>query len=77
SALNFNMYPNPVKNGIVYFKTTQNLDIEIYNVLGKLITKENITQSKNSVNVTNLNKGIYLIKLIYKDGEVTKKLIKQ
>lgn len=77
STLNLNMYPNPVKNGLIYFSTTQNLDLIIYNVLGKQIRKEKITPSNNSLNISNLNKGIYLVKLISSNGEITKKLIKQ
>jgi len=71
------MYPNPVKNDFVYFYSTQNLDIIIYNILGKQVIIENITPAKDFINVSNLNKGIYLVKIISSQGAVTKKLIIQ
>ena len=71
------MYPNPVKNDFVCFYSTQNLDIIIYNILGKQVIIENITPAKDFINVSNLNKGIYLVKIISSQGAVTKKLIIQ
>ena len=82
SASDFNsnsisMYPNPVKSNTVHFSTTQDLDVIIYDVLGKQILTQKITSSKNTVNVSDLNKGLYLVRLISEQGEITKKLIKQ
>jgi len=71
------MYPNPVKTNTVHFKTTKDLEVIVYDVLGKQILTQKITSSKNTVNVANLNKGIYIVRLISEYGEVTKKLIKQ
>ena len=71
------IYPNPVKDNFVYFSYTQNLDIIIYDVLGKQVIIENITPAKDFINISNLNKGIYLVKIISNHGAVTKKLIIQ
>lgn len=70
----FNIYPNPAKD-IVQIQTTLNdYSIEIYDMHGKLIhTFSNLSQ----INVSNLEKGIYMIQL-KTDKEVwTKKLIKK
>jgi len=53
------------------------LDVIIYDVLGKQIIKEKVTSSQNTIDVSNFNKGIYLVRLISEDAQVTKKLIKQ
>lgn len=71
------IYPNPVKNNFVYFSATQDLNIIIYNVLGKQVLIENVNANKDFIDVTNLNKGIYLMKLNSDRGSITKKLIKQ
>ncbi len=75
--ISYKMYPNPVKDNFVYFSSTQNLDIIIYDILGKQVVIENITTTKDFINISNLNKGIYLVKIISNHGAVTKKLIKQ
>jgi endonuclease I len=74
---NISIYPNPVKDNFVYFSSTQNLEVIIYNILGKQVLIENVSNSKKYINVSNLNKGIYLLKLKSDQGTITKKLIKQ
>lgn len=71
------MYPNPVKTNFVYFSRTQDLDVIIYDVLGKQVKVENINPDKDFVDISTLHNGIYLVRLISEDGQVTKKLIKQ
>jgi len=77
TAVSYKMYPNPVKHNFVYFSSTQNLDVIIYNVLGKQVLVDNITPNKDFINVSNLNKGIYLVKINSIQGVLTKKLIVQ
>ena len=77
SQFEFKMYPNPVNEDFVYFSSTQNLEVIIYNVLGKEILIKNLDKTNNSINISNLGKGIYLVKLKSAEGRITKKLIKQ
>lgn len=71
------MFPNPVKNNIVYFSTTQNIDIIIYSILGKQVLLEQVSPAKNYINVSNLNNGVYLLRINSDKSSITKKLIKQ
>jgi len=72
--------PNP-SNGNITIKNIQQLDIktiEVYNILGKLITNKNIEKGINSVNLylESKNSGIYLLKFSTTSGESkTKKLL--
>lgn len=77
APIKFKMYPNPVKDNFVYVSSTQDLDVIIYNVLGKTIEKKHVSPNNNKIDVSNLSKGIYLIKLTSDQGSITKKLIKQ
>lgn len=71
------MFPNPVNNNFVYFSTTQDFKVIFYDVLGKQIKVENINPDKTIVDVSTFQNGIYLVRLISEDGQVTRKLIKQ
>ncbi|HMB99520.1 MAG TPA: T9SS type A sorting domain-containing protein [Flavobacteriaceae bacterium] len=71
------IFPNPVSSNYVNIATTQDLDVILYNVLGKQILTEKVTSSQNTIDLSNFNKGIYLVKLISENGQVIKKLIKQ
>ncbi|MEE9407852.1 MAG: endonuclease [Polaribacter sp.] len=72
----FNIYPNPVSGNDLFIKTSQDSSIKIYNVLGKLMLTDSINSSKSKIDVSSLQKGIYLLKIITGNGSTTKKLIK-
>ncbi len=54
------------------------LTIEVYDVLGKKITKEYISKFRTSINVVNWNSGLYLVKISSKKDNVsvTKRFMK-
>ncbi|WP_160138510.1 T9SS type A sorting domain-containing protein [Chryseobacterium sp. c4a] len=71
----FIIYPNPVKD-ILNIKTKETINkIEIYDLAGRIINSKNVKE--NSVNVSDLIKGSYLIKLFLKDKVFVQKFIKK
>lgn len=60
----FKIYPNPVKTSFTVENNIKNGDIsfEVFNALGQLV-KKGIMNNKNEINVSELNEGIYYIKL--------------
>lgn len=75
NASNFSLYPNPVTNGFVTINTTNAdpINILVYDVLGKQVKNETITN--NTLNVGDLNTGIYILKMTQNQATATKKLI--
>jgi hypothetical protein len=73
----FKIYPNPTQNQF-YIDSNENLNqVEIYALSGEKILSEN-EENIHSVNVSNLTKGIYLIRITNNSGKVfTQKLIIQ
>ena len=69
------IYPNPVSNGFVNIRSTSTdaLTIAVYDLLGKQIS--NTTLTNNRLNVSQLNTGIYILKISQKNKSITKKLI--
>jgi hypothetical protein len=69
------VYPNPVTNGIVNVTTDANNEktVVIFDVLGKQVLKT--TTSLASINVSNLNAGVYIIKITEEGKSATRKLI--
>jgi endonuclease I/chitodextrinase len=72
----FRMFPNPANGNNVYFSVTEDATINIYNILGKLIQSTEVTKSKNNIDISNLSKGVYLLKINSGKQFITKKLIK-
>jgi endonuclease I/chitodextrinase len=73
----FKMFPNPTNGNFVYFSATEAATVRIYTVLGKLAQVSKITKSENSVDISKLATGIYLLKINSDTQFVTKKLIKK
>jgi len=77
---NVKVYPNPT-NGNISISNIQNIElktIEIYSVLGKLVKHIPVRQypSKLNLDLSQFNKGIYLLKVLYTNGAShTQKLV--
>ena len=76
-----NIYPNP-NNGIVNVTLTsalaQNSTLEIYDAIGKLVVKQALTSELNTINISDLNNGMYMFKVINNTKTVKfGKIIKQ
>ncbi len=69
------IYPNPVNSGKIFISTKSSLDkkVEIYNVLGKKVLETVITSKE--VNVSQLEAGVYIIKIKEGEASATRKLI--
>ncbi|ARV08891.1 hypothetical protein BTO05_04290 [Winogradskyella sp. PC-19] len=71
------VYPNPVQGNEVTILSNKAIIAEVYDVLGKKVKKQNLTSNQKKLNIANLKKGVYLLRLKTDNGIVTKKLIKQ
>lgn len=69
-----NIYPNPVTNGKFSISTNANAEksVVIFDVLGKQVVKTTATET---VNVSNLNAGVYIVKITEEGKTATRKLI--
>jgi photosystem II stability/assembly factor-like uncharacterized protein len=66
----FTIFPNPVENGNFSFnidKKYSTFEFKIYNVLGGVVLEGNHNSNNNIINVSKLEKGIYMFKA-YKKG---------
>lgn len=69
------LYPNPNNSGKVYITSRLNLDkkVEVFDVLGKKVI--DVTLFSKELNISNLNPGVYIIKIKEGDASATRKLI--
>lgn len=72
------VYPNPVKD-MLNFKSSQPIErAEIYTLSGQKISSKQFTVKKNSLNLSALPAGIYVIRVVLKDGSLeTFKVVKE
>tara|TARA_R110000796_G_scaffold250788_4_gene380686 strand:- start:39071 stop:39379 length:309 start_codon:yes stop_codon:yes gene_type:complete len=71
----FKLYPNPVTNGKVYINTTLNAPkkVLIFDVLGTKVMETTILGTE--LNVSEIDAGIYVLRVFEKDKIATRKLI--
>ena len=69
------IYPNPVVDGTLNISTQANSEknIQIYDILGKQVL--NTTTSNEAINVSNLNSGVYIVKITEEGNTASRKLI--
>jgi hypothetical protein len=71
----FNIYPNPVNDRLYIETQTLTQTIEIYDVYGRRQVAETPSH-QGSIDISELNSGIYFVKIKTEDGEGAKRFIK-
>ena len=70
-----NIYPNPTVD-VVYIELNESYDYFIYDLHSKLIQSDLSTKTSH-INLSNLNSGIYVIKIVTDNLVLTEKIIKK
>ncbi len=75
TATTFKVFPNPSTNGFVNISSpnAEAISVNVYDVLGKQVLNNTITN--NRLNVSSLNSGLYILKISQNGNSVTKKLV--
>ena len=77
SKFNFSLSPNPAKNHIALNASKVVDSVEIYNSLGQSVKTVVLGATSNVVNITALNKGVYIAKVNMAGQTGTYRFIKQ
>ena len=73
----FNVYPNPVKDMLFIETEAAVEEVSVYDVYGRLqVTETPSHQDVIRVDVTDLNSGIYFVKVRTENGEAVKRILK-
>jgi len=60
----FTLFPNPAKDQVtITYKNEGSFAFECYDLLGKLVQTETITNSGQTINISSLNSGMYLYRV--------------
>jgi len=72
---NFAIYPNPTNTGFVTITSTLSdaINVQVFDILGKQVKEETLTN--NTLDVSKLNKGVYIVKITQNNASITKKLV--
>jgi surface protein len=73
NQLNISIYPNPTNDKLFIQGLSSLSKVSIYNVLGKLVLSQTISKE---IDVKQLSKGIYILKIADEQKEIVRKFIK-
>lgn len=73
---NFNIYPNPVNNEIQISSLLPNYKYQIYNIQGQLIQQQEKQNKLSTVDCSNFQSGMYLLKISKENETKTFKFVK-
>ncbi|MEC3908322.1 PKD domain-containing protein [Tamlana sp. 2201CG12-4] len=76
SSKDYMLYPNPANEKVFIRHLKEEKEITIYSILGELIMNTKISDGE-SVNVSNLNSGVYVLKINNGNNTVIKRFIKE
>jgi hypothetical protein len=78
NANNISIQPNPFNTELkVTLDKNYEGVVEVYNTIGALITSEKLQSRNVTLNTSNWNAGVYILKIATNDGVVVKKVIKR
>ncbi|MCT4630616.1 T9SS type A sorting domain-containing protein [Winogradskyella sp.] len=74
-SASFSIYPNPTNTGFVTITSSNSdvMNVQVFDILGKQVKNE--TLINNTLNVSSLNKGVYILKITQNNTSTTKKLV--
>jgi|GEM_PF-401501 hypothetical protein len=69
------MYPNPLSGNTLFLTSTANasMSVQIFDILGKEVVKADVVN--NTVNVSKLTAGVYVVKITEEGKTATRKLV--
>lgn len=72
------LYPNPVFDNIIIYCTIRRpLKLQVYNAVGQSVLQRELNNLINSIDISSLTKGIYILKITSLNGTIEKKIIKE
>ena len=77
-ASSFNVYPNPV-NDVLFIETEVEInEVVVYTITGVIVGQQTTVNSQQlTIDVANLNSGVYFVKVVTENGEVVKRFVKK
>ena len=77
----FNIYPNPASGKIVFEliqgSQLQNVTVSIYDIQGQLLLQQPVRQYKTEININQLEKGLYIVKICLDNEIMVRRFVKE
>ena len=75
SANDINIYPNPT-NGLVNVKVEDMTRISVVNTMGQVVYDKDVDNENETIDMTQYESGVYMLKITTENGIAVKKIMK-
>jgi hypothetical protein len=78
-VVSLGVYPNPANNNIVIATAETVVEVSVYDVYGRQHNNISASQQGNetNINISNLNNGVYFVRVKTENGEMVKRFVKE
>ena len=77
NASEMNVYPNPAENSL-FVETSEIIEeVSVYNLTGVMVCNEQCTMNNVQLDITDLNSGVYFVKVRTANGETVKRFVRK
>ena len=73
----FAIYPNPVNDRLYIATENEVEEVVVYDIFGRQQELSAVSYQPSAIDVSNLNSGIYFVKVVTNEGEVVKRFVKK
>ena len=73
----FVIYPNPVNDRLYIETETEVKEVVVYDIFGRRQELSAVSHQPSAIDVSNLNSGIYFVKVVTSEGEIVKRFVKK
>ena len=71
------VYPNPVSDKLYIETEVEIEEVSIFDIYGRRQELSAVSCQPSAIDVSNLNSGVYFVKVVTNEGEVVKRFIKK
>ena len=71
------IYPNPSSQNYVYIEWAEDIKVEVYSVIGKKIHQAIVRKNDSKLNISELSRGVYFLKISNGQNTISRKFIKK
>ncbi len=73
----FNVYPNPVSDKLYIETEVEIEEVSIFDIYGRRQELSAVSCQQSAIDVSNLNSGVYFVKIVTENGETVKRFVKK
>ncbi|MDA9008191.1 endonuclease [Flavobacteriaceae bacterium] len=71
------IYPNPTVGNYIQIINKEKVTVKIYSILGKELLKKTIYPENSQLDISSINRGIYIVKISNNSSSINRKFIKK